>query len=96
MSKRTGPARIKLSDFKERKDKEGRIEIEGDDGEIYVVPPADIWPDAALALYQANDRIGCCREIMGSEVYDKFVAAGGSASILNGIIAEVNGATPGE
>lgn len=96
MSKRTGPARIKLSDFKERKGREGSVEVETDDGQVFVIPPPELWPDDVAKLYQENDGVGMCRALLGSDKYDAFVAAGGSSAMIGAIFAEVHGADAGE
>lgn len=96
MSKRLGPTRIKLSDYKESKANEGRIEIEADDGTVFVIPPAVLWPDDAADRYRLGDIVGCARVIMGEEEYEAFKAAGGSAGIVGALVGEEYGANPGE
>jgi hypothetical protein len=96
MSKKAGPVRVKLSDFKERKELEGAIEIETDDGQVFRLPPPEVWPDEVEELYRKREIVSMCRAIMGDEPYDRYVAAGGSASLLNAIFAEYHGTSAGE
>ena len=96
MSKRTGPTKVKLSDFKERKELEGAIDIETDDGKIFRVPPPEVWPDEVQELARDNDIIGMSKTIMGEDEYAKFCAAGGNAALVNAIFAERHGAPAGE
>lgn len=96
MAKKTGPTRVKLSDFRERKELEGAIDVETDDGQVFRIPPPELWPDDVLPLAQAKDIVGMARRILGDESYDKFTAAGGSAGILNAIFVEHHGTAAGE
>lgn len=88
--------RVKLSDFKAKEEKEHSIEIEVDDGTVFTVLPVNLWPDAIGELAAANDDLAAAQLLMGEAQYEQFVAAGGSAKMLFGIIADVNGLTVGE
>lgn len=96
MSQRTGPTRIKLSDFKERKELEGAIDVETDDGQVFRIPPPEIWPDEVSALARVQDVPGMARAILGDEKFEAFIAAGGTATLLNAIYADVHGADAGK
>lgn len=89
--------RVKLSDYKDRKADEGSIEIEGDAGTVFRVPPPELWDDDVMALSQADDNLAVATRLLGGEeTYAQFVAEGGSAATLMGIIAEAHGVTVGE
>lgn len=85
--------RIKLSEFKERKLADA-VEIDYGDG-VLVVPPPELWSDETREV-PAGDIVALARAIVGADAYEAFVAAGGSASMLNAIIEEENGTTTGE
>lgn len=93
MSKKSGPTRIKLSDFKERKENEGAIDIEAGD-EVFRVPPAELWPDELAGL--RGDLVAQAECIMGADVFARFRAAGGTANLLDSIIKDVHGADAGK
>lgn len=82
---------VKLSDFKAKKEAEGAIDIEGNSGQIYRVPPPEIWPDSISSLLAANDMIGAARALIGDDRYEEFVADGGSSSAVLAIVADVHG-----
>lgn len=90
--------RYKLSEFRRRADDEGAITIETDDGTEFVIPAPANWPDEFRRVARAtgNDPEAIARCIIGDETYDEFVAKGGSARILDAIIVDAQGATPGE
>lgn len=97
MSKRTGPTKVKLSDFKERKELEGAIDVETDDGQVFRIPPPEVWPDEVNDITKGDrDAVRMAQVILGADQYEKFCAAGGNAAMLHGIFAEVHGASPGE
>jgi hypothetical protein len=94
MSQRKGPTRIKLADFKAAKAEEGKIIIEADDGTEFVIPPAILWPDEVNVLAVQGRHVEAARLVLGEDVYDKFVAAGGNAQILGAVVREENEGTP--
>lgn len=98
MSKRTGPVKVKLSDFRERKELEGAIDIETDDGQTFRVPPPEVWPDDVQKFVKGEEKdiVGLSKAILGNDRYAAFCAAGGSAALLNAIFAEYHGADVGE
>lgn len=93
MSKRTGPHKVSLSDFKERKENEGAIDIEAG-GKTFRVPPAELWPDEVSTL--RGDLVAQAKCIMGDEAFGGFQAAGGTANLLDAIIKDVHGADAGK
>ena len=96
MSKRTGPTRVKLADYKERKDREGRIEIETDDGQVFTVPPPELWPDEFTKARKDMDPETQVRQLLGDEATERYQAAGGTIMALLGIVGEELGAQAGE
>lgn len=88
--------RIRLTDYKERKESEGAIDVETDDGQVFRIPPPELWPDSVGKLVRENDLVGLGEALLGADGYARFVEAGGSAVILNGIFAEVHGVDVGE
>lgn len=96
MSKKTGPTKVRLSDFKERKEAEGAIDVETDDGQVFRIPPPELWPDEVGALASNNQMVELGQALLGDDTYKQFVAAGGSATILSAIFAEVHGLNVGE
>lgn len=95
MSKRDAPARLKLSDFKERKELEGAVDVEMDDGQVFRIPPPELWPDAVGKVGDGDiEEVG--RLILGAETFDSFVAAGGTGMLLQAIVDDHHGAKPGE
>lgn len=90
-------ARINLNEYIERKREEKSIEIELPDGSTVVMPPAELWSDAARAvLGDPTRRAEAIRLLLGDEQADRFTAAGGSFAILNGIYMEQQGIETGE
>jgi hypothetical protein len=71
------------------------IEIETEDGEVYSVPPPELWPDEAIEL-SATDPLGAARALLGSERYAAFTKSGGSASLLFAVIGKEAGVPLGE
>jgi hypothetical protein len=96
MSKREGPAKIRLSDFKDRKGVEGAIDVEADDGTTFRIPPPELWDDDVVDLLRGEKLVDAARLIMGGDNYDGFRLAGGSANLLMAIIKEQHGVDPGE
>lgn len=90
------PTKVNLTDYKERKEAEGAIDVETDDGQTFRIPPPELWPDAVGKLVKEGDMVGLGEALLGPDGYERFVAAGGSAVILNGIFAEVHGIDVGE
>lgn len=90
--------RYKLSAFREQRDAEAAIEIETDSGRVFTVPAPENWPDSfrSVARASGNDPEALARCILGDETFDEFLDCGGSARILDAIIADAQGATPGE
>lgn len=88
---------VKLSEYKDKRRDEGSIEIIGENGETFIIEPPELWPDEAQAMASAGDNLGLVRLILGGDTeYDRFVAAGGNAASLAGIIQDNLGATPGK
>lgn len=96
MSKRSSPARVLLSDFKAKKEEEGAVDIDCGDGKVFRIPPPVLWSDEQLSAARSAqaDPIGAYRSIF--PWYDEFVAAGGSAAILDAVIQEQAGVSTGE
>lgn len=90
------PRRIKLADYLERKMSAEGIPIELPDGSEIVIPPAELWPDAAYQFLDANDVGAAVVAIIGQEASDRFTAAGGNWRVLNGIVRETQGLDVGE
>lgn len=87
--------RINLQDFKERKDREGRIEIEtGEGGPVFTIPPPEVWSDDVIDG-TLND-VEVARALIGEDRYPEYIEAGGTALMLAAIIAEVHGAKLGK
>lgn len=96
MSKRDNK-RVKLSDFKDRKRDEGAIDIEGDDGTVFRIEPPELWPDEVHSIDASKDPVAFARALLGGEErYAAFVAAGGTAGVLAGILDERHGTGTGE
>lgn len=97
MSKRDNN-RVVFADFKARKEDEGATDIEMPNGLIVHVPPADLWSDEAIKMVTSGNRdvVALARAVLGDELYDQFVDAGGTAAALNSILEERHGATVGE
>lgn len=89
-----GPRRVLLSDFKAKKEQEGAIEIETDDGEVYVIPPPELWSDDVIAAVR-TDEVAAAKVMLGGR-YEAFVAAGGSAAMIMAIFKDYAGVSPGE
>lgn len=85
---------VRLADWVEAQRTEAAIDIVTDT-ETFTIDPPHLWPDAALARALVGDTLGVARALLGDR-YEAFVAAGGSAAMLDKIIGEQHGATPGE
>lgn len=92
MSKRDN-RRVLLTDYKDKKRREGSIEIETDDGQVFTVDPPELWPDVKFSDLE-NEAVG--RLLLGDEPFERFIAAGGTATILLGILNEKHDLTVGE
>lgn len=87
--------RFVLADFKKKKAEEGVVEIEGEGGTIFTVPPPALWSDDVLALADGNP-LEASRALLGEETYEQWVAEGGNASTLMMILREAHGLGLGE
>jgi hypothetical protein len=87
--------RFVLSEWKKEREEAGAIDIEVDSGEVFTIPPAELWPDSVRLA--TNDVEYAVAILGGQERYDAFLAGGGNAAMLNAMFAEANdGASPGE
>lgn len=86
-------ARVKLTDFKDKKKDEGAIEIETADGTVFRIDPPELWTDEVMRLAQDDDNLAVAALLIGLDSYDDFVAKGGSAALVMAIIADVKGVT---
>lgn len=93
MSKRTGPIKVNLADYKERKENEGAIDIEAG-GETFRIPPPELWPDEIGKL--RGDLVAQASLLMGEDRFAAFVAAGGSATLVDAILKDQHGADAGK
>lgn len=92
MSKRSGPTKVKLADFKERKAEEGAIDVEAEDGQVFRIPPPELWPDEVGELARTGDLVALAVAVLGGEDrFEAFKAAGGTATLLNAIVGDVHG-----
>lgn len=87
--------KVKLSDYKAKKELEDSIEIELGDGAVIRCPPPELWSDEVMALAQDGDNLAASQELLGDQ-YDVFSAGGGSAAMLMGIVSDIHGVKPGE
>lgn len=86
---------IKLNEYRAGK-AQGGIDIETDRGTFHIDPP-HLWPDEFLPLAMANDNVALAKLLIGGdERYADFVASGGTAALLLGIVQDELGATLGE
>ena len=90
------PRRIKLADYIERKNAAEGIAVELPDGTDVIIPPAELWPDAAFAALDKNRVADAIKLILGAADFERFTAAGGNWRILNGIVNEMQGLDVGE
>ena len=90
--------KLKLADEVERLSDEFSIEVELADGSTIVIPPAEVWPDAARDVYldpKKDDRdLG--RAILGDEAWDRFAADGGTGSMFAHLLVKRHDLTVGE
>lgn len=90
------PRRIKLAEYIERKNAAEGITVELPDGSEVLIPPAEMWPDAAYAALDKGKVPDAVKLILGTTGFEAFIAAGGNWRILNGIVAEQQGLDVGE
>ena len=88
MSKREGPRRVVLNDYRDTKEREGATDVELPDGSTLRIPPPVLWPEEVAALQAGDhaDMIRGCQLILGEEGWARWVAAGGTSVMLMGII----------
>lgn len=89
------PRRVRLADYIERRKAAEGIAVELPDGTDVTIPPSELWPDEAFAALDANDMARAVELILG-DGHARFVAAGGTWRILNGIVREQQGLDVGE
>lgn len=84
---------VNLAEYKQRRTDEASIaiELEGDQPPV-VIPPPEFWPDDLPR--GGGHRLAVA--ILGQEEFDRFVAAGGSARIVNAIFEEMSEKIQGE
>jgi hypothetical protein len=83
-----------LGDFKEKKNREGAIEIETERG-TFVIDAPELWSDEVATAAMQGDATLLGPALLGA-AYDEFVAAGGNAVILMSIVEEVHGENAGK
>lgn len=76
--------KVRLADYRERRLEAAGLDIEMDDGQVFTIPPAELWPDDFPTDGTLVDRV---RSILG-ERYDAFIAAGGTATVANAMWAD--------
>lgn len=76
----------------EVRDSSPGIEVEADDGQVFQIPPPELWPDEAIELSD-KDPVGAARAVLGPKEYERWRAAGGSAALLFAVIGREAGAT---
>lgn len=87
--------RVKLSDFKAKKEEEGAIDIEMDDETVFRIPPPELWPDTVGECLAKGETLVAARALIeaNGQNYEEFVAKGGSATIILGVIGDIHGET---
>lgn len=88
--------RVVLTDYKAKKVEEGAVDIDLGDGTVVTIPPPPVWSDAVVAAGRAQDLEAAGRALLGDADYDRFVAAGGSGTLLNAIVLDELGLDVGE
>lgn len=87
---------IVLDEYKARKAETSALIVEAG-GETFTIPPPPCWPDNFVDLARANDNVGLAKAILGGdEVYARWIAAGGTAALLLGLVQDEMGASMGE
>lgn len=84
-----------LSDYKAKKAEEGAIDIVAGD-ETFTVPPAALWPDEMTTPEVRGDWVAQAKLLLGDDAYARFVAAGGTAVLLQAIVNDELGEAAGE
>lgn len=86
--------RVLLGDViqdQQKKYEDSGIDIDLGDGKVVHVPPPQLWSDAVLDCARAGDIVSAARALIGTDEYDAFAAAGGSAAMLMSIVEEESG-----
>lgn len=83
--------RTNLKAFIEREYADASTIIELPDDTEFIMPPADLWPDAAFIAAREGDIRQCVILTVGEEAYQHFCLVGGNWRILNAIIAQQQG-----
>lgn len=89
MSKRDNP-RVLLTDYKDEKRKEGLIEIDAGDGNIFTIEPPELWPDEIFTAID-DGPVAMATALIGEDRYEAFLAVGGSASMVNDLVEKRHG-----
>lgn len=79
------PKRIRLPEWEAERLEAGGVEIETADGQVFVIPPPELWSDE---VQTSKGIMGNARAFLGDR-YEAFVAAGGSAAVVNAIVTEM-------
>lgn len=66
-----------------------------DDETFMLLPPA-AWPDAVIEAANRGDALTASKLMLGPDEYKRFTKAGGSAGLLERIVAKLFGAPMGE
>lgn len=93
MTSNPGVPKVRLSEWRERREAAGALDIETDDGQVFRIPPPELWPDA---VYEAEGVVDRVRLILGEDTWAQAQAAGLSATALNAIWADRENLTLGE
>lgn len=92
-------ARYKITDvLAEASEKHPPIELETADGAVFAIPSIELWDDAVWASADAGP-VEQAKALLGGERYAEFVAAGGSASVIQYVVQQeltARGVSPGE
>lgn len=86
--------KVKLSDFKAKQEDEGAIDLTMDNDSVYRLAPPQLWPDSVgdyLANKELREAARVIVELLDGQNYEEFVAVGGSAQIVMGVIETVHG-----
>lgn len=82
---------IDFADFREMRMREGGIKVRMDDGKVYTIPPADLWPDMPRGIDDAE----AAKLVMGKDAA-AFVKAGGGMRVIGSLMANRNHLPEGE
>lgn len=94
--------RFRLSEIRETQARKtgSEIEIETDDGSVFVIPAPGFWPDEATELMGQNKEIALATALLGgAEEYARFKQAGGRSNdvaLAISAFAADQGVTEGE